>query len=100
MEMNTELKDFNFTTPRMTKRIKQFKPKQGLSKAQVQSLIALMKTALEQHEINIKYFTRVAMYYKSFDTESAETYFKRADKTRKQRNKLSLIQAKLKRGLV
>ncbi len=87
----------------MTKRVKTFKPKQGLSKAQVQSLVALMKSELEALEWSIGHYKHVAESCKSNKkdiNEISERYFKLVDKARNKRNKLSLIQAKLKRGLV
>lgn len=87
-------------TPRMTKRIKQFKPKQQLQKSEVQSLVALVKSELEALEWFIGHYAFVAMSLKSSDKERADMYFKRADKARKARNKLAVIQSKLKRGLV
>ncbi len=84
----------------MTKRVKTFKPKQGLSKAQVQSLVALLKTELEALEWSIGHYKHVAESFKSSDKDRSELYFKRTDKARKQRNKLAKIQAVLKRGLV
>jgi hypothetical protein len=88
------------TTPRMTKRVKTFKPKQGLSKAQVQSLVALLKTELESLEWSIRHHKYIADGWKQVNKGNAELYFKRADKARKQRNKLAVIQHSLKRGLV
>jgi len=94
------MKDFNFTTPRMTKRVKTFKPKQGLSKAQVQTLVALMKSELEALEWSIGHYKQIAESFKDRNKDMSELYFKRTDKARKQRNKLALIQHTLKRGLV
>ncbi len=98
--METTLEDFNFTTPRMTKRAKVFKPKQQLQKSEVQTLVALVKSELEGFEWSIRHYTFVAMSLKSSDKERAEGFFKLADKARKARNKLAVIQSKLKRGLV
>jgi len=96
MTMLTDLAN----APRMTKRVKQFKPKQQLQKSEVQSLVALVKSELEALEWSIGHYTFVAMSLKSSDKERADMYFKRSDKARKQRNKLAVIQSKLKRGLV
>lgn len=96
MTMLTDLDN----TPRMTKRLKTFKPKQGLTKAQVQTLVALMKAELEALEWSVGHYVYVAMSLKPCDKDRSELYFKRADKARKQRNKLAAIQHTLKRGLV
>lgn len=85
---------------RMTKRVKTYKPKQGLTKAQVQTLVAMMKAELEALEWSIVQYSFSAKELKSTNKDRAELYFKRADKVRKQRNKLSRIQHTLKRGLV
>lgn len=87
-------------TPRMTKRIKAFKPKEGLTKAQVQTLVAMMKAELEALEWSIVQYSFSAKELKSTNKDRAELCFKRADKARETRNKLSRIQSKLKRGLV
>jgi hypothetical protein len=87
------------TLPRMTKRVKTFKPKQGLSKAQVQTLVAMMKSELEGLEWEIGHYKYVAESCKINNNDTSELYFKRADKVRKQRNKLAVIQHTLKRGL-
>lgn len=86
--------------PRMTKRIKQFKPRQGLTKSEVQTLVAYIKEDLGGYEWMIGHYKHVAESCKGNNKEMSELYFKKTDKARKQRNKLSLIQAKLKRGLV
>jgi len=88
------------TTPRITKRVKTFKSKRGLSKAQVQSLVALLKTELKSLEWYIGHYKQIAESLKDNNLDTAELYFKRADKARKQRNKLAVIQHTLKRGLV
>ena len=94
----------NETTPRMTKRVKNYKPKQNLSRAQVQTLVAYFKSKLDDLEWFINSNTAIAMDLKNStftsSKERAELYFKKADKQRKERNKLSAIQRKLKRGLV
>lgn len=94
----------NETTPRMTKRVKNYKPKQNLSRAQVQTLVAYFKSKLDDLEWSINSNTAIAMDIKNntftSSKEHAELYFKKADKQRKERNKLSAIQHKLKRGLV
>ena len=90
----------NETTPRMTKRVKNYKPKQNLRRAQVQTLVAMMKAELEALEWSIVQYSFSAKELKSTNKDRAELCFKHADKARKQRNKLSRIQSKLKRGLV
>ena len=90
----------NETTSRMTKRVKNYKPKQNLSRAQVQTLVAMMKVELESLEWSIVQYSFSAKELKSTNKDRAELYFKRADKARVQRNKLSKIQHTLKRGLV
>lgn len=88
----------------MTKRVKTFKQKQQLTKAEVQTLVAYFKSKLDDLEWSINSNTAIAMDLKNStftsSKERAELYFKRADKQRKERNKLSAIQRKLKRGLV
>jgi hypothetical protein len=87
------------TLPRMTKRLKTYKPKQGLTKAQVQTLVALISSELEALEWSIGHYKYVAETFKGNSKERSELYFKRVDKARKQRNKLAVIQHTLKRGL-
>ena len=89
------------TTPRMTKRLKTFKPKQKLKNSEVQSLVVLLKAELENLEWSVGHFKRVAVGLKGYynDESTSEHFFKKADKARKARNKLAVIQAKLKRGL-
>lgn len=88
----------------MTKRVKNYKPKQNLSRAQVQTLVAYFKSKLDDLEWSINSNTAIAMDLKNStftsSKERAELFFKEADKQRKERNKLSAIQHKLKRGLV
>lgn len=88
------------TTPRMTKRVKNYKPKQNLSRAQVQTLVALLSKELEGFEWEIVHYKYVAESCKGKNKETSDLYFKRTDKARVQRNKLSKIQHILKRGLV
>ncbi len=87
--------------PRMTKRIKTFKPKQTLSKSELQTLVTLVGARLNLTEWSIAHYKFLANSLKQ-DKElgNAEYYFKKLDKARNQRNKLAMIQAKLKRGLV
>lgn len=92
--------DIETTIPSMTKRVKTFKPKQQLKKSEVQTLVALMKTELETLEWMIGHYKYIAESCKHDNKDTAEYYFKKADKARKQRNKLSKIQYVLKRGLV
>lgn len=84
---------------RMTKRIKQFKPKQQLQKSEVQTLVSILKSELESLEWTIGHYKFVAESLKGSDNDQAELYFKRTDKERKTRNKLAAIQHKLKKGL-
>ena len=94
----------NETIPRMTKRIKQFKPKVHLSKAEVQSLSALLTLHLDDLEYTIRLNTEVAMTYKrlvsnsdDYAQDSTARYFAKVRKCVAERNRLAKIQHKLKR---
>ena len=90
----------------MTKRVKVFKPKVNLTKAQVQSLSALLKDKLDDLEYRIHLNTQVAMSYKRMVSDSdnyaeqgTAMYFAKVRKFTAERNKLAKLQHKLKRGL-
>ena len=94
----------NETIPRMTKRVKVFKPKVNLTKAQVQSLSALLKDKLDNLEYKIYLNTQVAMSYKRMVSDSdnyaeqgTAIYFAKVRKFTAERNRLAKIQHKLKR---
>ena len=97
----------NETIPRMTKRIKQFKPKVHLTKSEVQSLSALLKDTLDDLEYRIHLNTEVAMTYKRIVSASDDyahnstvaRYFAKVHKCVAERNRFAKIQHILKRGL-
>ena len=90
--------------PRMTKRIKTFKPKVNLTKAEVQSLSDLLKDKLDDLEYRIHLNTEVAMTYKRLVSDSdgyaqdgTARYFAKVRKCVAERNRIAKIQHKLKR---
>lgn len=93
-------------SPRMTKRIKQYKPKQHLTKSEVQSLSSLLKNTLDDLEYKIHANTQIAMSYKrmvsdsdNYAQECTAMYFAKVRKFTAERNRIAKIQHKLKKGL-